>query len=197
MEPFRIAIIAIMAFVILGLAPLFDSGQFILPIGLLKPTFSIILLIGLFIEKKKLKLVEYAALVWAIGFLVTSKFLFDIVFRGSVSKSTLNLYYDFHAFVTLISYIALLLWMLLLAWKEKNNSWSIIQAIGAVGMFASLMMNELLWLLPLVIVWYLGIHFQKKKGTVHKALALFLFFTVVATWLSAYFFGHDAILLQL
>lgn len=196
MDSFRIAVIAILVFVILGIAPLLDSGQFIIPFGLLKPTFVVILIIGFFIERKKLKLLDYVAMFWTAGLLVTSKFLFEIFLQGRISDNSLEIYKDFHANATLLTYIALLLWMLLLAWKDKNN-WSIVQLVGALGIFSSFLLNELFWLLPLVMLWYLGIYFQKKKGTLHSGLAVFFLFTIVVVWLSAYFFGRDAVLLQL
>src|SRR6218665_3662254 len=196
MDPFRIAIIAIMAYVILGLAPLLDSGQFVLPIGLFKPTFFVILVIGLIVQKKKLQFSDAVALVWTFGLLLTSKFIFDIFWNRELTENQINIYYGIHDIGNLITYIFLLFWMLLIAWREKSRL-SIDQVIGALGFFVCLMMNAFIWTIFPLIIWFLGMFFQKKRNALHYGLATFLFFVVVAVWCSAYFFGEDAILLQL
>ncbi len=196
MDPLRVAIIAIMAYVILGLGLLLQSGQFVLPIGLFKPTFLVILIVGLIIQKKKIQLSEIAAFVWASGMLLTSKFLFfDILMNRELSDDQITFYGDLHNWANLVSYIFLLFWMLLMAWKEKSKL-SILQVIGALGFFSCLMLNEFVWIILPTLIWYSGVFLQKNRKTANDALAVFLTFVVVSIWLSAYFFGEEAVLQQ-
>lgn len=196
MDPVRIAIIAIMAFVILGLGLLLQSGQFVLPVGLFKPAFFLICAIGLIVQKSKIKFSEVTAILWTLGLLLSSKFIFDIFWNGNLSEEQINFYYWFHDFTNLVTYTFLLLWMLLIAWKE-NSKWSVLQIIGGIGLFSCLLLNLFEWTILPVSIWFGGMLFIKNRQTVDYALAVFLFFVVVATWVSAYFFGVDAILLQL
>jgi len=196
MDPVRIAIIAIMVFVILGISPLLGSGQFVLPIGLFKPAFFLILAIGLIVQKTKIKFSEATAFVWTLGLLLSSKFIFDIFWNGSLSEDQINFYYGFHDFTNLVTYSFLLLWMLLIAWRE-NSRWSVLQVIGGIGFFCCLLLNLFEWTILPVSIWFGGMLLMKNRQTVDYALAVFLFFVVVSTWLSAYFFGVDTILLQL
>jgi len=195
MEPVRITIIAIMAYVILGLAPLLESGQLVLPYTLFKPTFLLILIVGIIVQKKKMQFAESVAFVWTGGLLLTSKFVFDIFWNRELTDNEFNFYYSLRDYTNLATYVSLLLWMLLIAWKE-NSKLSVIQVIGAIGLFVCLMSNELTWIILPTLVWYSGMFLQKNRKTVNYALAVFLMFTIVSVWLSAYFFGIDAVLIQ-
>lgn len=196
MGPLRISIIAIMAFVILGISPLLGSGQFIMPYGLFKPTFFIILVIGLIVQKKKVRFSEATAFVWTLGLALSSKFIFDIFWDNNMTEEKIRFYYSFHDLANLVTYVFLLLWMLLIAWKEKG-SWSVLQVIGAVGFFVCLLLNAFEWTILPATIWFGGMLMMKNRHTVDYALAVFLYFVVASTWLSAYFFGMDTILIQL
>lgn len=196
MEPFRIAVIAIAAYVIIGLAPFLESGQFVLPIGLFKPTFFIIAVLGFIQQKKRLKFNDYVLLLWSLLFAFTSKFIIDLVWGASMTPEATERFFTLQAWLHLLAYLILMLWMTGYAWR-KMYIFGTLQLIGATGMLACLLLNFYIWLPLPALLWFIGVALQKEKEEVPYAIAVFMIFFICSAWISGCFFGADAILLQL
>ena len=196
MDPLRVAVIAIMAFVILALAPFLETGTFVLPFGLFMPAFFIIAVAGLIIQSKKPGLSEYIALIWTFGLCVSSKFVADIFLNESTPKDTKEIYLTAKEIIKLIVYLLLLLWIVLQADRTKTI-WKWLQIIGGLGILCCLFLEMSGLLIIPTLLWFAGVLVSNKTRDTHYALAVFFTFLVLAGTITGYFFGAEAIILQL
>ncbi len=198
MNPFKITIIAIAAYMMIALNLFLEVKQFVLPIGLFKPTFFVltIAMLGLVITKRKLNADDWMLIAWTALISFSSKFFLDIVIGQQAMDQQENAILLMISLAHIVAYLLLLLWVLSNAWKSTLLP-KTIQIIGGLGMFACLFLDYYIVIIIPSIIWFTGVVLDKAKTENYYGMSVFLVFTIVSTWLTGYFFGAEAVLNQL
>jgi hypothetical protein len=196
MNPFKITIIAISVFVLTALTLFLDTGHFVMPIGLFKPTLILLVVLCLWFNKKRLIFTDFVLIGWALLLSLSSKFFLDIVLSQKIVSESADGVFAFLSLTHIVAFLLLFLWMILIAWKQDLKSRSI-QIVGALGMFACFYANLYVLLIIPTIVWFIGTFIHKQKNETYEAISIFLFFAIAGSWITAYFYGSQAVLLQL
>lgn len=196
MNPFKITIIAIAAYMMLALNLFLDVKQFVLPIGLFEPTFFILALLILIVVKKKPQPIDWVLLTWTALLSFSSKFFLDII----ISQQSMDLHENVILFVLsvahILAYLLMFFWIIFNSRSVETLS-RLLQLIGGIGLLACLFMDFYLYVIIPAIVWFVGVMLQKNKTEVYNAISIFLAFVIISLWLTGYFFGAESVLKQL
>lgn len=196
MNPFKVTIIAISVFVLTALTLFLDTGHFVMPIGLLKPTLVLLAALCLWFNKKRLVFTDLVLISWALLLSLSSKFFLDIVLSQKIVSESADGVFAFLSLTHVVAFLLLFLWMILIAWKQDLKSRTI-QIVGGLGMFACFYANLYVLLIIPTIVWFIGTLITRQKNETYEAISIFLFFAIAGSWITAYFYGSQAVLLQL
>lgn len=196
MNPFKITIIAISAYMMLAINLFLDVKQFVLPIGLFKPTLFVIAVLSLIVVKKKPQPIDWVLLLWTALLGFSSKFFLDIVINQQAMDSHENIILLVVSIAHIIAYLLLLFWIIYHS-RSVNTFPRFLQLLGGVGLFSCLFLDNYLFVLIPAIVWFTGVVLQKNKSEVYYGISLFLVFCVISLWLTGYFFGAESVLNQL
>lgn len=196
MNPFRIAIITISVFLLTALTLFLDTGHFVMPVGLMKPTLIVLVVLCLYFNKKKLVFVDLVLIGWALLLSLSSKFFLDIVLSEDMIGASKSRILAILSLTHLVAFLLLFLWMILISWKQDLKTRSI-QMFGALGMFVCFYANLYVLLIIPTVVWFTGTFITKQKNETYEAVSIYLFFVIAGSWITAYFYGSQAVLLQL
>lgn len=196
MNPFKITIIAIAAYMMLALNLFLDVKQFVLPIGLFKPTFFILALLSLIVVKKKPQPIDWVLLTWTALLSFSSKFFLDIIISQQSMDSHENVILFILSVAHILAYLLMFFWIILNSRSIETLS-RFLQLIGGIGLLACLFMDFYLYVIIPAIVWFVGVMLQKNKTEVYNAISIFLAFVIISLWLTGYFFGAESVLKQL
>ena len=196
MNPFKITIIAISAYMMLAINLFLDVKQFVLPIGLFKPTLFVIAVLSLVVLKKKPQPIDWVLVSWTALLGFSSKFFLDIVINQQAMDMHENAILLAISITHIVAYLLLLFWIIFNS-RTVDTLPRFLQLLGGVGLFACFFLDNYLLLLIPAIVWFAGVVLQKNKTEIYYAVSLFLVFSVISLWLTGYFFGAESVLNQL
>ncbi len=196
MNPFKVTIIAISVFVLTAFTLFLDTGHFVMPIGLFKPTLILLVVLCLWFNKKRLVFTDFVLIGWALLLSLSSKFFLDIVLSQKIVSESADGVFAFLSLTHIVAFLLLFLWMSLIAWKQDLKSRTI-QIVGALGMFVCFYADLYVLLIIPTVVWFIGTLIHKQKNETYDAISIFLFFAIAGSWITAYFYGSQAVLLQL
>lgn len=197
----RIVLLGILTVLMFGVFSYSQSGSFILPFGLLK-VFTFVVGIALVINRRKRPgLLDYILLGWGLALTASSLFIYQLFYSQDYIESHIETLQDFSSVCMLGFYLLFLFWQLLLAFQDKTI-YRYLQLVNAALMFVCFMFAAkysafYLWILVPTLMWITSVFAAKKEETTHAAMAGFISFIIVATWISAYFFGLEEVLANL
>jgi hypothetical protein len=186
----RIAILFILTICIYALSIFFETGMFLLPLGLYKLGLLLISILFAIIEKKA-RLKELLLILSMISLAIGSQFVLQFIFPPSdLSKDT----YELVKSISLIGFsLIFLAWQINLALPEKSI-FRLLQLINAFAMSVCILTNQYTWYLIPTIMWGLSLVTSRSVEEKDKSFAYVYGFMVVSAWVSGVYLGKDAIL---
>lgn len=189
----RIVLLAVLTAGMFGLSTYMKDGVFLLPLVLYKVGLFLVALILLIANKAKIRWQEGALLLWTFSLLLSSKFIYEILF----SQSYLTEHHDqFLVFSTrcLLGFVVFFfVWQILIALQDKTNfRW--LQIINASLIMICFFMNMFEWMIVPFWMWMLSVFLSRNENPLHKSMAGLYGFVFLSAWISALYFGKEAIL---
>ncbi len=198
----RIVLLAVLTAGMYGISIYMDGGTFVFPFGLYKPGILLVAIILLIANRKKPGLPEITLLISGIALAASSTFILQFFISDSEFEQNEQAVREFSAWLFLTFVLFFFFWQILLAMEDKTIfRW--LQIANASAMMLCLVMGTIseaasgemfVWLIVPTLMWLLSVFFNRTPNPLHKSMAGLFGFVIGSSWVSALFFGQDAIL---
>ncbi|MDR0801159.1 hypothetical protein [Fluviicola sp.] len=189
----RIVLLAVLTAGMYGLSTLMRDGVFLLPFVLYKLGMFLVAVILLIANKTKIRWQEGVLLLWT-GFLaLSSKFIYEIVCSHRYLSEHRGELQAFSTWCLLGFVVFFFIWQVLIALLDKTIfRW--LQIINASLIMICFFMNMFEWMIVPFWMWILSIFLSRNENSLHKSLAGLYGFVFLSSWISALYFGKEAVL---
>lgn len=189
----RIVLLAILTAGMFGLSTFMRDGVFLLPFVLYKLGLFLVAVSLLIANKAKIRWQEGMLLLWT-GFLgLSSTFIYEIVFSQSYLSDHHEAFLRFSTWCLLGFVVFFFIWQVLIALQDKTNfRW--LQIINASLIMICFFMNMFEWMIVPFWMWMLSVFLSRNENPLHKSMAGLYGFVFLSAWISALYFGKEAIL---
>ena len=198
----RIVLLSITTACVYAISIFAESGVFILPFGLYKPGILVVAVILLIANRKKLRLSEIALLISAVALAASSIFILQFFISDDEFIRNEQGIRLFSACSFLVFVLCFFIWQILLAIKDKTIfRW--LQIANAVAMMLCMAMGTIseaasyemfVWLVVPTVMWLFSVFLNRTPDPMNKSMAGLVGFVILSSWISAVFFGQEAIL---
>lgn len=189
----RIVLLAILTACMFGLSTLMRDGVFLLPFVLYKFGLFLIAVILLIANRAKIRLPEIMLLLWTFSLVLSSKPVYEVFFRENYLRQHQEELLVFSTWSLLSFVVFFFVWQILIALKDKTRfRW--LQMINASLIMICFFMNMYEWMIVPFWMWMLSVFLSRNENPLHKSFAGLYGFVFLSAWISALYFGKDAIL---
>ncbi|MNU62759.1 hypothetical protein D3C71_519970 [compost metagenome] len=176
-----------------GLSTFMRDGVFLLPFVLYKFGLFLIAVILLITNRTKIRLQEVMLLLWTFSLVLSSRPVFEVFFGESYLLQHQEELLVFSTWSLLSFVIFFFVWQILIALKDKTIfRW--LQMINALLIMTCFFMNMYEWMIVPFWMWILSVFLSRNENPLHKSVAGLYGFVFLSAWISALYFGKDAIL---
>jgi hypothetical protein len=191
----RIVLLSILTACIYATTIFAESGVFLLPFGLFKPALFILAVV-LVIVNKRFGWQEIMLLLATFSGVLSSKMVLDIFISHTYYFEHKIEIETFTSLALLSFTIFLLIWQVLIAWKDKTQfRW--LQIINGLVMLTCIWTELYFWLIVPTLMWLMSVFLSRNENSLHKSFAGLYGFVIISCWISGVFFGAETILLNL
>lgn len=189
----RIVLLAVLTAGMYGLSTFMKDGVFLLPFVLYKLGLFLVAVILLIANKARNSWQEGMLLLWTGSLALSSKFIYEILFSHSYLMAHQEGLQVFSTWCLLGFVVFFFVWQILIALPDKTNfRW--LQIINASLIMICFFMNMFEWMIVPFWMWMLSVFLSRNENPVHKSLAGLYGFVFLSSWISALYFGKEAIL---
>lgn len=189
----RIVLLAVLTAGMYGLSVFMKDGIFLFPFVLYKLGLFLVAVILLVANKAKIRLQELALLLWTFSLLLSSRPVYEIIFGEDFLRQHQEGLLFFSTWCLLGFVIFFFAWQILIALRDKTIfRW--LQIINASIMMMCFFLNMYEWMIVPFWMWILSVFLSRNENPLHKSFAGLFGFVFLSSWISALYFGKEAIL---